>query len=199
MSENNILSVILAGGKSSRFGGDKSKAKLGDLTLLDHTIQKLKKKFDEILIISNEENNKEIANVSFSNDVMEGQLGPLVGVLSSMEWILSNGKNYQWVMTFPCDTPFFNEDIVDQIKQKQSQSDKKLFFLKSGEKRHNIFGMWSVDLKDQLRKDLEAGDRKVQDWANKIGIEIIELDPKDDNSFLNINTKEDLEEASKKI
>jgi molybdopterin-guanine dinucleotide biosynthesis protein A len=25
------------------------------------------------------------------------------------------------------------------------------------------------------------------------------LDPKDDNSFLNINTKEDLEEASKKI
>jgi molybdopterin-guanine dinucleotide biosynthesis protein A len=130
---------------------------------------------------------------------MDGQLGPLVGVLSSMEWILSNRKNYKWVMTFPCDTPFFKEDIVDQIKQKQSQSDKKLFFLKSGEKRHNIFGMWSVDLKDQLRKDLEAGDRKVEDWANKIGTEIIELDPKDDNSFLNINTKEDLEEASKKI
>ena len=95
---------------------------------------------------NNEENNKEISNVSYSKDVMEGQLGPLVGVLSSMEWILSNRKNYQWVMTFPCDTPFFNEDIVDQIKQKQSQSDKKLFFLKSGEKRHNIFGMWSVDL-----------------------------------------------------
>jgi len=199
MSENNVLPVILAGGKSRRFGGDKSKAKLGDLTLLDHAIQKLKKKFDEILIISNEENSKEITNVFYSKDVMEGQLGPLVGVLSSMDWILSNRKNYQWVMTFPCDTPFFNENIVDQIKQKQSQSDKKLFFLKSGEKRHNIFGMWSVDLKDQLRKDLEAGDRKVEDWANKIGAEIIELDPKDDNSFLNINTKEDLEEAYKKI
>ena len=59
--------------------------------------------------------------------------------------------------------------------------------------------MWSTELKDQLRKDLEAGDRKVEDWANKIGTEIIELDPKDDNSFLNINTKIDLEEASKKI
>ena len=38
MIENNILGIILAGGKSSRFGEDKSIAKLGDKTLLDHTI-----------------------------------------------------------------------------------------------------------------------------------------------------------------
>ena len=102
-------------------------------------------------------------------------------------------------MTFPCDTPFFKIEIIDQMMTAQRQSSKKLFFLKSGEKRHNIFGLWSTELKDQLRKDLEAGDRKVEDWANKIGTEIIELDLKDDNSFLNINTKIDLEEASKKI
>ena len=35
MIENNILGIILAGGKSSRFGEDKSIAKLGDKTLLD--------------------------------------------------------------------------------------------------------------------------------------------------------------------
>ncbi len=66
-------------------------------------------------------------------------------------------------------------------------------------KKTQYFWLWSAELKDQLRKDLKAGDRKVEDWANKIGTEIIELDPKDDNSFLNINTKIDLEEASKKI
>ena len=54
MSENNVLPVILAGGKSRRFGGNKANAKLGDLTLIDHTIQKLKNRFKEILIISNE-------------------------------------------------------------------------------------------------------------------------------------------------
>ena len=37
MIENNILGIILAGGKSSRFGEDKSTAKLGNKTLLDHT------------------------------------------------------------------------------------------------------------------------------------------------------------------
>ena len=69
----------------------------------------------------------------------------------------------------------------------------------NGYKRKEQLNEQLEAIKNQLRKDLEAGDRKVEDWANKIGIEIIELDPKDDNSFLNINTKEDLEEASKKI
>ena len=48
MNENNILGIILAGGKSSRFGEDKSIAKLGDKTLLDHTINKIEKEFSEI-------------------------------------------------------------------------------------------------------------------------------------------------------
>jgi len=55
MSENNILGVILAGGKSKRFGDDKTTAKLGNKTLLDHTVEKIEKKFNEILIISNNE------------------------------------------------------------------------------------------------------------------------------------------------
>ena len=50
MSENNILGVILAGGKSKRFGNDKTIAKLGNKTLLDHTIKKIEKNFNEIII-----------------------------------------------------------------------------------------------------------------------------------------------------
>jgi len=43
MIENNILGVILAGGKSSRFGSNKADAHLGDKTLLEHTISKVEK------------------------------------------------------------------------------------------------------------------------------------------------------------
>ena len=53
MIENNILGIILAGGKSSRFGEDKSTAKLGNKTLLDHTLNKIENEFNEILVISN--------------------------------------------------------------------------------------------------------------------------------------------------
>ena len=34
-----IIAVILASGESSRFGGDKLSARLGDVTILDRTLQ----------------------------------------------------------------------------------------------------------------------------------------------------------------
>ena len=200
MSENNILGVILAGGQSKRFGEDKTIAKLGNKTLLDHIISKIEKNFNEILIIENKEKifrNKK--NIFSTKDVIEGYLGPLVGVLSAMEWIKSNEKNYNWIATFPCDTPFFNQNLIDKIKNFPINSSKKLFFLKSGSKRHNIFGLWSLELKDILFKDISNGHRKVEEWANKIGPEIIEINEENDYNFLNINTKEDLQKAKNKI
>ena len=41
MIENNILGVVLAGGKSKRFGSDKASIKLGNQTLIEHTISKI--------------------------------------------------------------------------------------------------------------------------------------------------------------
>ena len=200
MIENNILGVVLAGGRSKRFGDDKTTAKLGNKSLLDHTIEKIEKKFDEILIVSNNEKHVSIKkNVFSTKDLIEGHLGPLVGVLSAMEWIKKHKKNYNWMATFPCDTPFFDENLVDKIMNCPKNSSKKLFFLKSGNRRHNIFGLWSLELKDILLEDINKGHRKVEEWANKVGSEIIEINDENDYNFLNINTREDLETAKKKI
>ena len=49
------MGVVLAGGKSKRFGDDKTVAKLGNKSLLDHIVEKIEKNFNEILIISNNE------------------------------------------------------------------------------------------------------------------------------------------------
>ena len=199
MSENNVLPVILAGGKSRRFGADKAVAKLGDKSLIDYTINKLEPKFAEILIITNNPMQVSKNNIFFIKDTLAGQLGPLVGILSAMEWVKNNDKNYEWIISFPCDTPFFEEEIIDKVINSQKSSDKKLLFLKSGNKRHNIFGLWSIELMEQLRNDINQGARKVEDWANKIGTEIVEINSESDKSFLNINTKLDLEEAQKKL
>jgi molybdopterin-guanine dinucleotide biosynthesis protein A len=199
MSENNILPIILAGGKSRRFGADKAFAKLGGKSLIDYTIKKLEPKFTEILVITNNPKKSSNNNIFFIKDTITGQLGPLVGILSAMEWVKNYDKNYQWIISFPCDTPFFEEKIIDKVINFQKSSNKKLFFLKSGNKRHNIFGLWSIDLMEQLRNDINQGARKVENWANKIGTEIIEINSESDNNFLNINTKLDLEEANKKL
>ncbi len=84
MSENNILGVVLAGGKSKRFGEDKSEVKLDGKTLLEHTLDKIKFKFNTIIIVSN---NKIVKDCITIKDCIGGQLGPLVGVLSAMKWI----------------------------------------------------------------------------------------------------------------
>ena len=67
--------------------------------------------------------------------------------------------------------------------------------MNSSEKRHNIFGLWSLDLIDQLEKDLENGLRKVEKWANNIGVISINMSFEKEDPFFNINTKEDLEKA----
>ena len=200
MLKNNILGVILAGGKSKRFGDDKSTAKLGDKTLLDHSIEKIEKDFQEILIVTNKDtiiSSKK--NIFSTKDLIDGHLGPLVGVLSAMAWAQENKKKYDWVATFPCDTPFFDENLIGKIKNFPKRSEKKLFFLKCGSRRHNIFGLWSLELKQTLLEDINNGHRKVEEWANKVGSEIIEIDDKNEYNFLNINTKEDLEKAKNKI
>ena len=192
MNENNILSVVLAGGKSTRFGIDKCNAKLGDKTLLEHTISKIKDHFNEILVISNNKNltiqNKKVTVVQ---DLKEGQLGPLIGVLTAMKWIQNYKKEYKWIATFPCDTPFFENKIISSLKLKTSNTSKKLIFLKSGERRHNIFGIWSLDLIETLEKDLNDNFRKVELWADKIGYETINIEILNFDTFLNINTQED--------
>ena len=46
MSKNDVLAVILSGGKSRRFGGDKATTLLGNKTLIEHTVDKLKNNFN---------------------------------------------------------------------------------------------------------------------------------------------------------
>jgi len=94
MIENNILGVILAGGKSQRFGSDKASIKLGNKPLIEHTISKIENNFQEILIISNNEKNViKKKNIFLTKDIIDGFLGPLVGVLSAMDWVKKNKKN----------------------------------------------------------------------------------------------------------
>ena len=200
MIENNILGIILAGGKSSRFGEDKSIAKLGDKTLLDHTINKIENEFTEILLISNnKEFNFKNNKIHVVEDCMDGQLGPLVGILTAMKWVIKNKKNYKWIASFPCDTPFFDIKLISELKIKVKETSKKLIFLNSNKKRHNIFGLWSMDLIEILEKDIKNSFRKVELWADKIGYENININEEKFDRFLNINTKKDLEKAKENL
>ena len=198
MKEHNIIGVILAGGKSSRFGSNKSLSKLANNKLIEHVINKIDKYFPEILVVSNDSGLKiENQKIKIIKDCIKGYLGPLVGVLSAMKYANSFENKFKWIITFPCDTPFFEKLIVEQMIEKATSPKEKIYFVKDKKQRHNIFGLWSTSLEKVLEEDLNNNFRKVDLWADKIGCNFIEKDIQNENEFLNINTKKDLEMAEK--
>ena len=199
MDHNNILGTVLAGGKSQRFGEDKSQVKLDGKLLIDYILNEIISEFKEILIVSNNQINfKHSDTISMISDLKKDQ-GPLGGVLSAMKWVKESNKDYKWISTFPVDTPFFKKDILQNFLHEIYLEDSKLFFIKSNNTRHNIFGIWSIDLIDKLEKDLNNGERKVEVWANSVGVKIINMKFLNEDPFFNINTRDDLEKAKEKI
>ena len=195
MEHNNILGTVLAGGKSQRFGEDKSQVKLGDKLLIDYILSEIIDEFNEVLVVSNNLIDfKQSEKISLIKDFKK-DLGPLGGVLTAMKWVKDNNKDYQWISTFPVDTPFFKNQILKDFFKKINMKEGKLFFINSNDTRHNIFGLWSLDLMDKLREDLDKGERKVEVWANSIGVKNINMKFENKDPFFNINTKEDLKKA----
>ena len=197
MFKNNILGAVLAGGKSKRFGDDKSQFKLEGKLLIDYILSEIKDEFEEILVVSNNQINfDKLEKITLIEDHKKG-LGPLGGVLSAMKWVKNNNKDYKWISTFPTDTPFFKRSILQKFLQNIKFEESKLFFIKSNNTRHNIFGLWSIDLLDRLEEDLHKGERKVEMWANKVGVKLINMEFENKDPFFNINTKDDLIKAEK--
>ena len=199
MDHSNILGTVLAGGKSQRFGEDKSQVKLDGKVLIDYILNEISDEFKEILIVSNNKIKfKNSDNISIIGDLKKDQ-GPLGGVLSAMKWIKEKNKDYKWISTFPVDTPFFKKEILQNFLREINLEESNLFFIKSNNTRHNIFGIWSIDLMEKLEEDLNNGERKVEVWANKVGVKVIDMKFRNEDPFFNINTKDDLEKAKQKI
>ena len=198
MDHNNILAVVLAGGKSKRFGRDKSQVKLGSKILIDYILTEIIDLYKDILIVTNEPIKYLNSNkISITSDIKKG-LGPLGGVFTAMKWAKDNKKNYEWISTFPTDTPFFKKEHLNKFYKEIDLEKSDLFFMKSKNMRHNIFGLWSIELFQRLELALDKGDRKVEHWANEIGVKTIDFEHENNKDpFFNINTEKELETAKK--
>ena len=92
----------------------------------------------------------------------------------------------------------FKKDHLNKFYKEISLDKSNLFFMKSKNTRHNIFGLWSLELFEKLELALNRGDRKVELWANEIGVKTIDFENENfKDPFFNINTEEDLETAKK--
>jgi len=158
-----------------------------------------KKYLKKLIIITNQDNEFFFKNnLTTVKDCVEGQLGPLVGILTAMKWAKENLSKCSWIATFPCDTPFFPESIIKSFIEESEKKESLILCASSHGRKHNIFGLWSLDLYEKLKDDLiNKKVRKVQDWTEKNKIKNLEFKFKDYDPFFNINTEEDLEFAKR--
>ena len=101
MDHNNILGVVLAGGKSQRFGEDKSQAKLHGKILIDYIISEIIDEFNEILIVTN--NNikfKKSDKISTTKDFKNGfwEKPQTTRSMLVKDWVEKNSNLLTWTM-----------------------------------------------------------------------------------------------------
>lgn len=99
--------VVLAGGKSSRMGFDKSTMVLQNKKLIESTIKKLDSLFDDIIIsVDSLEKKSEFNHDKIVVDKVKG-VGPLGGMISALEMAQSDR-----LFVIPCDMPVIDTKYI---------------------------------------------------------------------------------------
>ena len=187
--------VILAGGLATRMGGgDKGLLPLGDSTILGHVIERLAPQVDAVALNANGDPDRFSAfALPVLADSVGGYVGPLGGVLAGLDWAAERGATH--VVTAAADTPFFPGDLVPRLLSAAENQGKPIALARTQDGRHPTFGLWPVDLREDLRTALTEGMRKVVLWTDGHGTAYADFPSDGFDPFFNVNTPEDLEKA----
>ena len=189
--------MILAGGKSRRMNfNDKSLQKIKKYSLIDRVIVRAKKQVDYLLINSNSDHIKNNYNEYIViKDTIKGNLGPLAGVLSGLEWIKKKDNEINWLITFPVDSPFFPTDLVDIFLSHVNE--EQIIVAESNSRIHPVFAMWNKNLIPYLKETLNNRNLKIDEFTKNFKMKVVKFPFIDYDPFFNINNQDDLIKAKK--
>ena len=193
---NNLLGVVLAGGLSKRMNKEnKFFKKFNQKTLLEIIINKAIKQVPNIIINANiNKSNFKKNKLEVIKDSVGGFKGPLAGILTGMEY--GKKKNFKWLITFPCDAPFFPIDLEKKFLLKIKKEKYKIVIAKSNNRIHPVFGIWSISLKDSLIDTIKKDNiRKIDLFIKKHDHAIVNFNYNKIDPFFNINDLSDLRKA----
>ena len=192
--------VILPGGLARRMGGgDKGLLDVGGQRILEHVIERIKPQVSALALNANGDPARfSEFGLPVLADTIQGYAGPLAGVLAGLDW--AAGKGAGAIVTVAADTPFFPRDLLVRLAAAAELAGTPIALAatpdaKRGQVRHPTFGLWPVDLRDDLRAALNSGVRKVVLWTDGHGTASALFDTSAYDPFFNVNTPEDLDHA----
>lgn len=190
--------LVIAGGQSQRFGGDKALALLAGRTLLAHAVARLSSDCAAVAVNAAPGSAVALAagdlGVDLAPDPVDAPRGPLAGVLAGLVWARERGASL--LLTLPCDTPLTPPDLCDRLTD--AATGRLCAVARTPDGVQSLCAAWSTDLIAPLEAHLAAGDHPpVHRVLQAHGCAFV--DYPDAMAFLNINTVQDLAEAERRL
>jgi molybdopterin-guanine dinucleotide biosynthesis protein A len=188
-----VTGVILAGGKSSRFGSNKAFADVNGRQLIKRVIAIMGSVFEDLIIIANDPDEYSFLGIPMYQDLIKG-LGPLGGIYTGLEKMPDRSGFF-----VACDMPFLNEDLIRYIVEIDN-NDFDAVVPKIDWKMEPLHALYSRDCLPAIKGLIESGDCMINKFFQKIRARFINEDEikKYDpllSSFFNINMPGELIEA----
>jgi molybdopterin-guanine dinucleotide biosynthesis protein A len=191
-----ITGVILAGGRGSRMGGvDKGLQNFNGMPLALATLMRLQRQVGEVLINANRNLGAyESFGVPVWPDVLPDYAGPLAGFLTALEHCET-----PWLLTVPCDTPLFPEDLAARLAAAAQKQDAEIAMASAPEedgqmRAQPVFCLLRVELLESLVKFTHGGGRKIDAWTAQHRTVVVPFNQPQDSprAFFNANTLAEL-------
>ncbi|MDR2180378.1 MAG: molybdenum cofactor guanylyltransferase [Synergistaceae bacterium] len=182
--------VILTGGKSRRFGSDKTILRWGDRTVVEKIAGQYAALFDEILLVGNPPGKFSIPGVREIEDIYP-DAGPLGGIYSG----LRRASNPRIFVT-ACDMPFFSGKLAAELLE--SSDDCDAVVPREGERVEPLFAVYNSGVLPAAERMLLKGERAVRLLYDRVRVKYLDLGEWAGqnqglffNLFFNINFPED--------
>ena len=193
-----IVAVLLAGGLARRMGGgDKCLREVAGRPLLSHVIERILPQVDHVVLNANGDPERfSEFGLPVIADVVEGNAGPLAGILTGLDWAARHVTECEWVVSVPTDAPFLPMDYVARMMAAIEDEDAELACASTNGRTHPVAGLWALRLMLELRSALIDEDiRKIDQWTVRYRLADVEFSSEPIDPFFNANRPEDLKAA----
>ena len=186
--------VVLVGGKSSRMGSAKVFLRFDDEPILVHIVRTLSRLFSEIIVVAAPDQELPSSPVMVVRDQVAHQ-GPVGGLCYGLK---ATGTDFSFVTS--CDVAFLNPELISYLLSRISEGDVVVpHWQQRPQPLHAVYRRSVLPL---LEDQLARGQLRPVYLFDRVRTcrvgedEIRRFDP-DGLSFLNMNTPEDYQEASR--
>ncbi|GAA0444566.1 hypothetical protein GCM10008983_22460 [Lentibacillus halophilus] len=176
--------VILAGGKSSRMGTDKSLLTIYGKSAITHVTEELKKCSSQTTVITNNPASHTFLGIDMYTDRYK-DMGPLAGIESGLYH-----SNSDVCLFAACDMPFIDQSIYHLLYQSLENVDAVIPVY--NERMHPLAGIYKKQVLPQVQCLLHHDERKVRTLFKYINVRYVSHyknipDQKLEKHFFNMN------------